>query len=135
MRKVFAACVSALALSCAFGVQAQEAYTGDIDDVIVVTSQFREQSVLEVPIAVTAYDGEFLDSIGVTEFDELSRFTPGFVVQEQSVNNPGFVLRGITSDSGASNIEPRVPFFRTASPSLARAVQLFSCSISNGSKS
>lgn len=128
MRKVFAACVSALALSCAFGVQAQEAYTGDIDDVIVVTSQFREQSVLEVPIAVTAYDGEFLDSIGVTEFDELSRFTPGFVVQEQSVNNPGFVLRGITSDSGASNIEPRVSVFQNG-VSIARSrgsiVQLF----------
>lgn len=132
MRKVLTACASALALSCAFGANygalAQEGYVGDIDDIIVVTSQFREQSVLEVPIAVTAYDGEFLESIGVTEFDELSRFTPGFVVQEQSVNNPGFVLRGITSDSGASNIEPRVSVFQNG-VSIARSrgsiVQLF----------
>ena len=128
MRKSLAACASALALSCAFSAQAQEAYIGEIDDVIVVTSQFREQSVLEVPIAITAYDNEFLDNIGVTEFDELSRFTPGFVVQEQSVNNPGFVLRGITSDSGASNIEPRVSVFQNG-VSIARSrgsiVQLF----------
>lgn len=128
MRNYFAACASALALTCAFGAQAQEAYVGDIEDIIVVTSQFREQSVLEVPLAVTAYDGDFLQDIGVTEFDELSRFVPGFVVQEQSVNNPGFVLRGITSDSGASNIEPRVSVFQNG-VSIARSrgsiVQLF----------
>ena len=128
MRKTLTACASALALTCAFGAQAQEAYIGEIDDVIVVTSQFREQSVLEVPIAVTAVDGEFLNTIGVTEFDELSRFTPGFVVQEQSVNNPGFVLRGITSDDGASTIEPRVSVFQNG-VSIARSrgsiVQLF----------
>ena len=128
MRNYFVACASALALSCAFGAQAQEAYVGDIEDIIVVTSQFREQSVLEVPLAVTAYDGDFLQDIGVTEFDELSRFVPGFVVQEQSVNNPGFVLRGITSDSGASNIEPRVSVFQNG-VSIARSrgsiVQLF----------
>lgn len=128
MRKTLTACASAFALSCAFGAQAQEAYIGEIDDVIVVTSQFREQSVLEVPIAVTAVDGEFLNTIGVTEFDELSRFTPGFVVQEQSVNNPGFVLRGITSDDGASNIEPRVSVFQNGvsiSRSRGSVVQLF----------
>ena len=86
--------------------------SADAQDVIVVTAQFREQSVLEVPIAVTAYDGEFLKDIGVDEFDELSAFVPGLVVQEQSVNNPGFVIRGITSDDGSSNIEPRVSVFQ-----------------------
>ncbi len=97
-------------------------------DEIIVTAQLREQSILEVPIAVTAYDGEFLRDIGVDEFDQLSAFVPGFVVQEQSVNNPGFVLRGITSDSGASNIEPRVSVFQNG-VSIARSrgsiVQLF----------
>lgn len=99
-----------------------------IQDAITVTAQFREQSVLDVPIAITAYDGKFLRDLGIDEFDELSAFTPGFVVQEQSVNNPGFVLRGITSDSGASNIEPRVSVFQNG-VSIARSrgsiVQLF----------
>jgi len=82
------------------------------EDEIIVTAQRREQNILEVPLAVTAYSGDFLDNIGVDEFDELSAFVPGFVVQEQSVNNPGFVLRGITSDDGASTIEPRVSVFQ-----------------------
>ena len=108
----------ALGLGAICGIaNAQTATDSDAEearrlDTIKVTSQFREQSVLEVPLAVTAYDGAFLEDIGVDEFDELSAFVPGFVVQEQSVNNPGFVLRGITSDDGASTIEPRVSVFQ-----------------------
>lgn len=81
-------------------------------ETIVVTAQFREQSVLEVPLAVTAYSGDFLDDTGIQSFADLSAFVPGFQVQEQSPNNPGFVLRGITSDDGAATIEPRVSVFQ-----------------------
>lgn len=117
---------SALALLAQGAASAQTSAAADgedaslVQDTITVTAQFREQSALDVPIAITAYSGEFLDKLGVDEFDELSAFTPGFVVQEQSVNNPGFVLRGITSDSGASNIEPRVSVFQNG-VSIARS--------------
>ncbi|MEQ8934637.1 MAG: hypothetical protein RIE56_02465, partial [Amphiplicatus sp.] len=57
---------------------------------------------------------------GVDEFEQLSAYVPGFIVQEQSVNNPGFVLRGITSDDGASTIEPRVSVFQNG-VSIARS--------------
>jgi len=66
-------------------------------DRIVVTAQFREQAPIEVPIAVTAYDQSFLDDTGLDQLDSLSSFVPGLLVQEQSVNNPGFVIRGIIS--------------------------------------
>ncbi len=88
-------------------------------DEIVVTAQFREQNILEVPLAVTAYDQEFLDKARINGFGDLSAFVPGFLVQEQSVNNPGFVLRGITSDDGAATIEPRVSVFQNG-VSIAR---------------
>jgi len=95
---------------------------------MVVTAQFREQAPIEVPIAVTAYDQEFLDDTGLDQLDSLSDFVPGLLVQEQSVNNPGFVIRGITSDDGASNIEPRVSVFQNG-VSIARSrgsfVELF----------
>jgi len=81
-------------------------------EVITVTAQKREQSVLDVPLTMSAYDGEFLNRIGIEEFNELSDFVPGLVVQEQSVNNPGFVIRGITSDSGSAQIAPRVSIFQ-----------------------
>ncbi len=79
---------------------------------LVVTAQFREQSPTDVPIAITAIDQQFMDEVGIERLDQLSGFVPGLQIQEQSVNNPGFVIRGITSDDGASTIEPRVSVFQ-----------------------
>ena len=78
---------------------------------VTVTVQKREQILRDVPVAVSAVDSETLEDLGLAEFDQLARFVPGFEVQEQSPNNPGFVIRGITSDSGESNIETRIAVF------------------------
>lgn len=79
---------------------------------LVVTAQKRAQPILKIPTAVTALDSDFLKGSGVTELDQLSAYVPGMQIQLQSPNNPGFVIRGITSDDGASNIEPRVSVFQ-----------------------
>jgi outer membrane receptor protein involved in Fe transport len=79
---------------------------------IVVTAQLREQKPIDVPIAVSTLSGDQLDRLGLKEFDEASRFIPGFAVQNQSPNNPAFVIRGITSDSGSAFSEPRVSVFQ-----------------------
>jgi len=81
-------------------------------DVIVVTAQLREQRPIEVPYALTAYTGRFLDDLGVQEFEDLARYTPGFAVQNQSPNNPAISIRGITTDSGESFFEPRVSIYQ-----------------------
>ncbi|QHJ11930.1 Colicin I receptor [Paraglaciecola mesophila] len=78
---------------------------------ITVTAQKRDQSIQDVPVSISAYDGAFLESLGVAELDMLSDITPGLVIQEQSPNNPGFVIRGITSDSGSSQAAPRVSIY------------------------
>ncbi|HWW11946.1 MAG TPA: TonB-dependent receptor, partial [Brevundimonas sp.] len=106
---------------------AQDAGATQLDEV-VVTAQLRQQSAVEVPFALTAYNGERLESLGVQDFEELSAFTPGFLVQNQSPNNPGFVMRGITSDSGAATAEPRVSVFQdgvSISKSRGSYVELF----------
>ncbi|MEL6825570.1 MAG: TonB-dependent receptor [Pseudomonadota bacterium] len=95
---------------------------------ITVTVQKREQILRDVPVAVSAVDAERLSDLGLAEFDQLARFVPGFEVQEQSPNNPGFVIRGITSDSGESNIEPRIAVFQdgiSISRSRGSVVELF----------
>src|SRR5205085_10752730 len=98
------------------------------DNDIVVTAQLREQRISEVPMAITAYSGEFLDELGLNDFEDVSRFVPGFEVQNQSPNNPGFVMRGVTSDSGESFVEPRVSVFQdgvSISKSRGSFVELF----------
>ena len=98
------------------------------DQMIVVTAQLREQRLTDVPMAITAYTGEFLDELGLDDFEDLSRFVPGFEVQNQSPNNPGFVMRGVTSDSGEAFNEPRVSVFQdgvSISKSRGSYVELF----------
>lgn len=95
---------------------------------LVITAQKRAQDPVDVPIAVTAYSGKFLEAIGVKAFDELSAFTPGFLVQNQSNNNSGFVMRGITSDSGSATDETRVSIYQDGVPisrSRGSYVELF----------
>lgn len=114
-------------LAVAHGAQAQTAEPATLDE-IVVTAQLREQRTIEVPFALTAYSGSFLEDLGIQEFEQLSAFVPGFLVQNQSPNNPGFVMRGITSDSGAATAEPRVSVFQdgvSISKSRGSYVELF----------
>ncbi len=95
---------------------------------LVVTAQKREQPILKIPMAVTAIDSDFLKGSGVTELDQLSAYVPGMQIQLQSPNNPSFAIRGITSDGGASNIEPRVSVFQdgvSISMSRGSAVELY----------
>lgn len=124
------AATSLFVLSLAAPVVAQQAEPTGAANLgeIIVTAQKREQASTEVPIALTAYSGEFLDEIGVQEFEELSLFVPGFEVQNQSPNNPGFVIRGITSDSGEATTEPRVSVFQdgvSISRSRGSYIELF----------
>ncbi len=100
--------VSMLSLAIALSASpafAQEQVESERDDnTIIVTAQKREQSIQDVPLTVSAINGEQMDKIGIDEFDELSAYIPGLNIQEQSANNPGFVIRGITSDSGSAQI-------------------------------
>lgn len=79
--------------------------------VVVVTAQKREQNIRDVPITISATSGERLRELGVSDLDELAFYVPGLNVQEQSANNPGIVIRGITSDSGSAQQAARVTLY------------------------
>ncbi|MFT4057538.1 MAG: TonB-dependent receptor [Novosphingobium sp.] len=78
---------------------------------IVVTTQKVEQRAVDVPITLSVASGERMRDLGVTDIGELSAYVPGLNVQVQSANNPGFVIRGITSDSGSAQQGPRVTLY------------------------
>lgn len=78
---------------------------------IVVTAQKVEQRAVDVPITLSVVTGERMREIGITDMGELSAYVPGLNIQVQSANNPGFVIRGITSDSGSAQESPRVTLY------------------------
>ncbi|QDX26713.1 TonB-dependent receptor [Sphingomonas suaedae] len=116
-----ASCLSGVALAAllttvsgtALAQQAPASRVGvEADDTdIIVTAQKSEQRAVDVPITISANSGERMRELGVQDLDELSNFVPGLNVQEQSANNPGIVIRGITSDSGSAQQGPRVSLY------------------------
>ena len=89
----------------------EEQATEATGNMIVVTAQKIEQRALDVPITISALSGDQIADLGVTDLDELSNYIPGLNIQEQSANNPGIVIRGITSDSGSAQQGPRVTLY------------------------
>ncbi|OYY75708.1 MAG: hypothetical protein B7Y43_18280 [Sphingomonas sp. 28-62-20] len=113
---------AALLLSTSFAATAAHAQStesqelttneaGASDPDILVTAQKIEQRAVDVPITISVNSGARLRELGVSDLDELSNFVPGLNIQEQSANNPGIVIRGITSDSGSAQQAPRVTLY------------------------
>lgn len=95
---------------------------------IVVSAQKRNQSNIEVPVTISALSGNSLNKLNIQQLDELSEYIPGMQMQLQSPNNPGYVIRGVTSDDGDSRSQPRVSVFQdgvSISRSRASVVELF----------
>jgi iron complex outermembrane receptor protein len=74
---------------------------------ILVTARKREESLVQVPVAITSLSGSALAARGVVNFNELSNFAPGFKYQDQSVgrNDRGFqtfIMRGMNPGSDAA---------------------------------
>ena len=108
-----AALLASIALPVAPAVAQDPANSEEQDsaasgNAIIVTAQKIEQRAQDVPITISALTGQRIAEIGVTDLDELSNYIPGLNIQEQSANNPGVVIRGITSDSGSAQQGPRV---------------------------
>ena len=78
---------------------------------IWVSAQMRDQSIEDVPLAVSLRHGSFLDTMGINSLEQVSAVTPGLIVQEQSPNNPGYVIRGISTDEGSPADASRVSIF------------------------
>ncbi|WP_448661266.1 TonB-dependent receptor [Sphingomonas sp. CJ20] len=105
--------VALLTSVCATAAAAQTAPSQGVVDSndIVVTAQKVEQRASDVPITISAVSGQRMEQLGVSDLDELSNYIPGLNIQEQSANNPGIVIRGITSDSGSSQQAARVTLY------------------------
>lgn len=71
---------------------------------IVVTARKKDESLIDVPLAVTALDAEALEAKGIEDLNDVASFSPGFTNQTQSVgrNDRGFsqfVIRGVVPNS------------------------------------
>lgn len=101
------AVVGMMALSAAYPAVAAAQEDGARDSggaqvgEIVVTAQRREESLQKVPISVSAVEGDYLASVGITKIDDLGTAVPGLVAIPQ-LNSFSPIIRGI----GQVNLAP-----------------------------
>lgn len=113
-RHYIATTLSALLISTAMPAWAQIVEPSDdqgFEGEIIVTAQKREERLVDVPVTLSAVTGARMIELGVSDLDELANYIPGLNIQEQSANNPGVVIRGITSDSGSAQQAARVTLY------------------------
>ena len=92
LRSLLAVGVSAAAISSmATPVWAQAAGSNIIEE-LVVTAEKREQSLQDVPVAISAFTSKQRDMVGISTVQDLTNFTPGFVYQS---SNDRASMRGI----------------------------------------
>ncbi|MGB7405909.1 MAG: TonB-dependent receptor plug domain-containing protein, partial [Pacificimonas sp.] len=102
----------ALSIGAAFPAVAQDAERSIArGDEIVVTAQRREQRLQDVPIAVTAFDGDALLNRQIGDLTNLSQISPS-VTFTQSTNalNSSVQIRGVGTSVFSSAVEPSVSF-------------------------
>ena len=83
-----------------------------LDDV-VVTAQKREQSIQDVPVSITAFDAEQLDTLKVRDLSDLTVGIPNVSFDEigTSRGTANFSIRGLGINSSIPTIDPTVGVF------------------------
>ena len=76
-----AALLAPLALPLAANAQAQSAEGAGVLEEVLVTARRREESLQQVPLAITALSGDQLEAAGVTEMRSLNAMVPNLSVQ------------------------------------------------------
>lgn len=82
-------------------------------DVIIVTAQKREQNLQDVPIAVTALEGDVLVANRVTTVNDLTGLVPGLMVSQTSGTSrtPSFSMRGVVSTGAVPGSDKQVSVY------------------------
>lgn len=104
LRSLFIMGASIAAMSAATQAVAQDAFT--IEE-LVVTAEKREQSLQDVPVAVTAFTSEKRDLMGVATVEDLARVTPSVAY----TNNDRLSIRGFGRLTNAIGTDPSVALY------------------------
>jgi len=104
--RVLAGGLAASLLSPAFGQS-----SGELEE-IVVTATKREQTLQEVPVAVSVVTAEVVEQAQIIDITDLQASVPSLrVTQLQTTGNTNFIIRGFGNGANNPGIEPSVGVF------------------------
>jgi iron complex outermembrane receptor protein len=103
-----------LAQSISAAILTSVAGTGAAQDIeeITVTATKREESIQDVPLAITAFTGDFVKDVNLDDVKDLVTFTPGVSGNSTDAFIDGISVRGVrTQDFGVGG-DPSAAFFK-----------------------
>ena len=108
---LLAGSISAVTLAAAVSPAPVFAEEGVIEE-ILVTVQRREESVEDVPLAVSAFSGNFIQEVNLDDVKDLALYTPGMSGNTKDSFIDWLSIRGIyTLDFGVGG-DPSIGFFK-----------------------
>ena len=80
-------------------------------EAVTVTAQSRTQELQQVPIALTVVTDKQIERLAATDLSEIGRFVPGLAVDSFDKTQPGFSLRGISTEGFSMGIDRAVGIY------------------------
>ena len=110
-KKNLAIIMSAMPIGAIGLSQTAVAQEGSVFDPVIVTAQKREQSIYDVPVAISAFNAETMERQGITDLTDIGKFVPnlnvtGFSAGHTSSANP--FIRGIGLQDHLITTDPGV---------------------------
>jgi iron complex outermembrane receptor protein len=98
----------AAALISPQGLAQEQSADARVLEEVIVTAQRRDQSLQDVPIAISALGAEDIQRLNATDVRDLQFATPNLVVVSSNAAQPFFGMRGIADTSRNPGYEQRV---------------------------
>ena len=105
-RRMLPAAIAAILVSGSAASMAQP----QIEE-IMVTAQKREQSLQDVPVAVSAFTGNFIAEARISDIRGLVDLTPGFNGRTEDSFIDALAIRGIVTNDFGIGGDPSIPIF------------------------
>jgi iron complex outermembrane receptor protein len=103
------ACAAAL-LVAPVAALAQSASAHQLEE-IIVTATRRSERLQDVPLSITAFSPEDLQTKGIVGYEALARETPGVVLNRATANFNNFTARGIATNGYGANLQNTVAIY------------------------
>ena len=100
--------MSGALMAAMLGASAAQAQSTNEIEELVVTAEKREQSLQDVPVAISAFTSKQRDLVGISTVQDLTNFTPGFVYQS---SNDRASMRGIGRLTNVHSVDGAVSIY------------------------
>lgn len=104
--------LAVISASSLAAVEARAESARPVIEEIVVTAQKREERLQDVPLAITAFSGDYLERMGVKNLQDLTGYTPTLrFLPGNSIRNATLAVRGIGSSGQNAGIAGSVGLY------------------------